>query len=164
LEVAVDIASISGLFVGIAGVWYSVKAWRRATAAEQAANEAREAVRRGNAADDLELLATLANELLECVEYEQLQAAAARGRDLISGISKARMRWRACFPSADVEKSLKEVGKGVEEISNLLSIRKGDITPTERENVLNFCHKALRILKGEAGRMANYIEGSASGR
>jgi hypothetical protein len=164
LEVAVDIAGIAGLFVSTAGLWFSVKAWRRATAAEQAAKDAREAVRRGSAAEDLGLLASLARELLACVQDEQVQAAVLRGRDLVSGINEARVRWRAFFPSPEVDISLEEIGRDVEKISKALTIRKGEITPAERDRLLNFCHKALRILSGEAGRMASHIESSGSGR
>lgn len=164
LEVAVDIASIFGLFVTIAGLWYSVKAWRGAIAAEEAAKGAREAVRRGNAAEELRLLASLSSELLASVQNEQVEAAILRGRDLVFGINQARMRWRTCFASVEAEQSLEEIGNEVEKISKALSIRKGDITPAEREKLLNFCHKALRILSGEAGRMAGQVEGGPSGR
>jgi hypothetical protein len=163
LEVAVDIAGIAGLFVSTAGLWFSVKAWRRAAAAEKAAKDAREAVRRGNAAEDLGLLAILARELLACVQNEQVEAAALRGRDLVSGINQARMRWRTYFPAPEVEHRLEEIGKDVERISNTL-IRRGEVTPTERDRLLKFCHKTLRILSGEAGRMASHVESSASGR
>ena len=163
-EVAVDIASIAGLFVTMAGLWYSVKAWRGAIAAEKAAKEAREAVRRGNAADELQLLAGLAKELLACVQNEQPQAAAVRGRDLVAGINQARLRWRAYFPSPEVEQRLEQIGTEVEKISKALSIRKGQITAAERERLLKFCHNALRILSGEAGRMASHIESGPSGR
>jgi hypothetical protein len=163
LEVAVDIAGIAGLFVSTAGLWFSVKAWRRASAAEQAAKDAREAVRRGNAAEELKLLASLAGELLACVQNEQVEAAALRGRDLVSGISQVRMRWRTYFPEPEVEQRLGEIGRGVEKISSTL-VRKGEITPAERDKLLKFCNKALRILGEEAGRMASHVESSASGR
>jgi hypothetical protein len=163
LEVAVDIAGIAGLFVSTAGLWFSVKAWRRAAAAEQAAKDAREAVRRGNAAEELKLLASLASEHLACVQNEQVQAAALRGRDLVSGINQARMRWRTYFPTPEVEQRLEEIGKDVERISNTL-IRRGEVTPTERDRLLKFCHKTFGILGGEAGRMASHMESSASGR
>ena len=114
LEIAVDIASITRLFVSTAGPWYSVKAWRRTTAAEQVATEAREAVRRGNAAYELRPLASLASELLACVQNGQGEAAAVRGRDLLSGINQARMRWRTYFPSPEVEQRLDETGRDVE--------------------------------------------------
>ena len=163
-QVAVDIASIAGLFITLAGLWYSVKAWRQAKAAEMAAHGAREAVRRGNAAEELRLLASLASELLASVQNEQVEAAALRGRDLVSGINQARMRWRDYFPSPEVEQSLEEIGKEVEKISKALTIRKGEVNPTERERLLSFCHKALRILSGEAGRMAGHVESGPSGR
>ena len=162
-ELTAGIAGIAGLVVSAAGLWFSVKAWRQATAAEQAAKEAREAVRRGNAAEDLGLLASLASELLACVQNEQTEAAALRGRDLVSGINQARKRWSAYFPSPEVERRLDKVGRTVEKISIALT-KKGDITPAERERLLNFCHEALRILRGEAGGMASQIEGGASRR
>jgi len=164
LEVAVDIAGIAGLFVSTAGLWFSVKAWRRAAAAEQAAKDAREAVRRGNAAEELKLLASLASELLACVQNQQVEAAALRGRDLVSGIHQARVRWSSYFPSPEVESRLEEIGRDVEKVSSTLTIRKGEITPTDRDRLLKFCHKTLRILSEEAGRMASHMESSASGR
>jgi len=164
LVVAVDIPGIAGLFISIAGLWYSVKAWRGAIAAERAAEGAREAVRRGNAAEELKLLASLASELLASVQNEQVESAAMRGRDLVSGISQARLRWRSYFPSPEVEQRLEQIGNEVEKISNALSIRKGQITSSERERLLKFCHNALRILSGEAGRMASHIDGGPSRR
>jgi hypothetical protein len=163
-EVVADIASITGLFVSIAGLWYSVKAWRQAGAAKHAALEAREAVRRGDAAEEIHVLATLASELLASVQNEQIEAAALRSRDLVAGIHQARMRWRTSFPSPDVEPTLAGLGKDVEKISKALTKRKGEITQTERERLLSFCHKTLRILSGEAGRMAAHVDASASGR
>jgi hypothetical protein len=163
-EVAVDIASVAGLFVAIAGLWYSVKAWRGASAAEKAAEGAREAVRRGNAADELYFLAILARELLASVQNEQLAEAALRCRDLVSGVNQARTRWRSCFPSPEVDQSLEEIGREVEKISKALTLRKGEITPPERERLLNFCHNTLRILSGEAGRMAEHVERGPAGR
>jgi len=164
LEIAVDIAGIAGLFISIAGLLFSVKAWRGAIAAEKAAKEAREAVRQGNAADELQLLAGLAKEVLACVQNEQAQAAAVRGRDLVAGINQARLRWRAYFPSPEVEQRLEAIGRDVEKISKALSIRKEELTAPERERLLKFCHSALRILSGEAGRMASYIESGPLGR
>ena len=164
LEVAVDIAGIAGLFVSTAGLLFSVKAWRRAAAAEQAAKDAREAVRRGTAAEDLALLPSLARELLTCVQNQQLEAAALRRLDLLSGIQQASTRWGTYFPSPDVHNRLEDIGREVERISKVLTKREGGITSAERERLLNFCHEALRILSGEAGRMAGYIESSASGR
>jgi hypothetical protein len=158
LEVAVDIAGIAGLFVSTAGLWFSFKAWRRAMAAEQAAKDAREAVRRGNAAEELEALAALAKELLACVQGEQIEAAVLRGRDLVAGINQARVRW-----NIPVESGLEEIERDVESISTALTIRKGQMMPIERENLLNFCHKALRMLSREAGRMASLVD-SFSGR
>jgi hypothetical protein len=164
LEVAIDFAAIAGFFITIAGLWYSVKAWHGAIAAEKAANEARDAVLRNTAADELQHLAGLAKELLACVQDEQFQSAALRGRDLVAGIHHASLRWRAQFPSGEVEQRLEKIGTEVEKISKALSSRKGQITAAERERVLSFCHNALRILSGEAGRMASHVEVRSSGR
>lgn len=163
-DFAVGIASILGLLVGIFSLVFSIKAWKKATGAEKAAKEAHEAVRRGNAADELQLLAGLAKELLACVQNEQALAAAVRGRDLVAGINQARLRWRAYFPSPEVEQRLEGIGTEGEKISKALSIRKGEITAPERERLLKFCHNALSILSGEAGRMAGHVDTTFSGR
>jgi len=62
------IASIVGLLASGLGLAFSIKAWQKATDAERAADNATQAVRRGNAAEDLQGLADKAKEMLTCVD------------------------------------------------------------------------------------------------
>ncbi len=70
-DFVVGIATLSGLLVGILGLVFSIKSWKKAAAAEQAAKEAREAVRQGNAAEEIGTLADKAKELLTYVRKRQ---------------------------------------------------------------------------------------------
>ncbi len=147
------IASIGGLVAGIVGVVFSIKSWKKATAAEQAAIQAREAVRHGNAAEEIGALADKAKELLAYVQQNQFQAACPCGRDLVAGINKARQRWQAYFASPESILRLEKTAREVEKISIALSTRPGNIPPDEQGQLLNFCHRALRILSDEAGAL-----------
>ncbi len=158
LNTAAGIASILGLIVGGFGLTYSVMAWKRATAAERAAREASKSVRRGNAAEDLEALADRAREMLTCVDNNQMDAASLCGKDLVSGINLAKQRWREHFVTTSTDR-LDKVSRDVEKVSIALSARGGDIPLDERENLLSFCHKILRILSEEAGKMLHDAEG-----
>ena len=89
-DFVVGIASILGLLVGIFGLLFSIKAWKNATAAELAAKEAREAVRQGNAAEEIGAPADKAKEMPAYVQQNQLQAACPCGRDLVAGINRAK--------------------------------------------------------------------------
>jgi len=160
----VGIVSILGLLVGIFGLVFSIKAWKKATEAEKAAKEAREAVRQGNAAEEIGALADKAKELLTYVQQNQFQAACPCGRDLVAGINRAKQRWQAYFATAETIQRLEKTAKEVEKVSIVLSTRPEDISPDEMDRLLNFCHRVLRILSGEAGRMASHVESGPSGR
>jgi hypothetical protein len=65
---AAAIASIGGGILSIFGLIYSYRAAKRAQAATDAAREAREAVRRSNAGEELRALSEMAKELLRSVQ------------------------------------------------------------------------------------------------
>ncbi len=96
---------IAGL-ASIAGLGISIWTLAMATGARRAANEAREAVRKGNAAEELANLSRIADEFLSHVEADQIAAAMVRARDLLSATSLASRRWGR-FLSADSEEPIR---------------------------------------------------------
>ena len=94
------IASVIGLGVSI---WTLIVA----TGAKKAAGQAREAVRKGDAAEDLKNLSTIAKEFLSHIEADQSQTAVLRARDLMSATSLASRRWGR-FLSVEARNNLEE--------------------------------------------------------
>jgi len=140
------------------GLFFSLFAWLRAKAAAQAAREAREAVRRGNAGEDLRDLTEKAKELLGSAQNEQFEAALVRSRDLLAGIGEARQRWEAFLggeSSQQIQKAASEIGR----ISRALSLGRQAIPPEAREKLLKSCHEAVRLLAEESGKMLKRLEG-----
>ena len=151
LDAAAGLASIAGLL-------FSFLAWRKAASAETAARQAREAVRRSNAGEDLRMLGDRAQELLTCAQNGQIEAALLRSRDLLAGIAQARHRWRAFFiedSPQQIDKAAKEVGR----ISRALSAGGDAITPAAREKLLKSCHGVTELLAEELGKALRRAEG-----
>jgi hypothetical protein len=142
----------------LAGLWFSVFAWRRAKSAEEAANRAREAVRRSNAGEDLQGLSGKAQELLACTQNDQLEAALLRSRDLLTGIGTARHRWEA-FLETEGTARIDSVAKEVARISRALSKGRAAITPEIREKLLKSSHEVPEVLPAELGRALRRAEG-----
>jgi hypothetical protein len=154
LDTAAAVASILGLL-------FSFLAWRKAASAETAAREAREAIRRSNAGEDLRALGEKAQELLSCAQNEQIEAALLRSRDLLAGIAQARHRWQAFF----MEDSLKQIAKAAKEIgrvSRAFSAGPEAITPQVREKLLKSCHEVTELLAEELGKALRRADGVVS--
>ena len=150
LGVVASIASILGL-------WFSIYAWRRARGAEKAAREARDSIRESNAAEDLEFLSAVAKDFLACVQNGQIEAACSKCRDLLAGVSKARLRWQPILPSESADRMGKTV-KRVRDISSNLSEPGRQLSPEERRKLLDFAHNVVIDLAEEAGRMLSELE------
>ncbi len=140
---AASLASIVGRIVGIVRFGFTWAAWTRAKAAEEAAREAREAVRNGTAPEGLQALRDKANEFFECVQQDQIDAACLRARDLAAGISHAKERWQSYFTSPKSANALEEAGSKVEEVSRTLTTRRTNLTSREKDKVWRFCNQAL---------------------
>jgi len=153
--------SLAASFASIAGFVFSLLAWLRARGAEQLAREAREAVRRGNAAEDLQSLAAMAKDFLACVENDQIEAACLRARDLVFGINQAKERWRGILLDETGER-LFTTSKQVSSVSRNLSMRHAKITPDERDRLLRFCHEVITTLSAETGKIQSLIERALS--
>lgn len=143
-EIVAGVASITGLAV-------TILAWRRAKGAEKAAQEAREAIRRANAADDMRRLLETAKELLACVQRDQLDAACLCCRDLVAGVSETVQRWT--LPE-DTQRRLNSTARRVRSVSEALMGRGEKIDADERARLIGFAHQVVADLGQEAGKAA----------
>jgi len=80
-----NLASIVGLIATIFALLY-------ARTAAQAARDARRGVRRANATEVLGKIGDTANLLQACVETDQQHEAVVRARDLVSDVSRYKLR------------------------------------------------------------------------
>lgn len=154
-----EVLNIAGGLASLAGFVFSGLAWRRATGAENAARQARDAVRRSNAGEDLQALSEKAEDLLCCTQNDQFEAVLLRSRDLLIGIPQARHRWQAFLTDdslKQIEKAIKEIGR----VSGALSAGRAAITPEVREKLLKSCHEVAKVLAEELGKTRRRAEGA----
>jgi hypothetical protein len=89
-----DLFEWSNAGVGVAGLAFTLWAVAQATRAKQAAQDARRAVYRRNASDDVKRLERLATNLLTAIETEQYGLASHQARDFISDCLDVREQHR----------------------------------------------------------------------
>lgn len=150
LNVIASLASIVGLFVSI---WTLVVA----RDARAAANEAREAVRQGNAAEEFSALSTTAGEFLAHVEKDQVAEACIRARDLMSAMSISSRRWRR-FLSGESRKRFDEAYEQISIISRSLSANGAPASPEQKTRLLEISYGVVKTLGTEAGAFFSRVE------
>jgi hypothetical protein len=146
------IASIVGLAISI---WTLIVA----TGARKAAKEAREAVRKGNAAEEFKYLSRIADEFLGHVEADQVPAAMMRARDLMSAISLAGHRYGR-FLSVQGRNNFEEAYGQISVISRSLSTNGAPSTPQQKDKLLKICHGVVRAMSNETGALFSDLEES----
>ncbi len=149
-DFAGSLASIGGLFV-------SALALRAATKAAAAARQARAEVRRANAVELLNQMREVANQVRASVENSQVQEAVVRSRDLISELSRARLRWER-FMLDDTKRRIDETRAQIHVISRSLSVNGVPATQREKARLLNYCNQVGIVLSEESGRIIAAIE------
>ena|SRR5258708_6760778 len=143
------------------GLLFSYLAWQKAKLAVEAAREARKAVRKGNAREDLSDLSEKAKFLLQFTQQDQRGEALVTSASLLSSMRHASVRW-AKFLGAEGPTRLKSGAKKVEKISVALSLGGAALTVDEREMVLEYCHDVVAMLGEESGKLMELIEGEDS--
>lgn len=140
----------------IAGLWFSIWAWQRAKGAEEAARQARDAVHRGSAAEEVQRIAIKSKEMLVCVQAAQYTEARSKSADLLVEVSQAMTRWKDFLTEVGADKLERARGK-VGTISRALSEIRGDPEPDAREKLLNACQDVAIRLAESTGSIMNNI-------
>ena len=159
LDTAASIASIFGAGLSVFGLLYSYRAAQRAQAATEAAREAKEAVRRSNAGEELKALSEMAKELLRSMQGGQFEAAKLRSTDLLASIAIARHRWKI-FLLDDSPKQMDELTRTLGRISRAISAPNIADSPGATEKVIKSCHEVVVLLADESGKLLKQMEGS----
>jgi len=149
-DLITGIASIVGLAIS---VWTLIVA----TGAKRAAGQAREAVRKGNAAEEFKNLSRVADEFLSHIEADQVPAAVLRARDLMSAISLASRRWGR-FLSVEGRNNFEEAYGQISVISRSLSTNGAPASPQQKDKMLKICHGVVRAMSKETGTLFSELE------
>jgi hypothetical protein len=147
---------ISGI-ASLLGLVFSVAAWRGALRAVSAAQEARRAVRKGNAAEVLKDLNRDASELLTFIQTGQYQAAGLRARDLFVQIRSARGRGER-FLTQEGLNNLDDAQARVKKISNSLVPSEADVSEAAKKKLTEYSHFVVGILSDESSKIVAIIE------
>jgi hypothetical protein len=124
-----DMFDWSNAGVGVAGLALTIAAIFQATGAKKAARQAREAVYRRNALDDVKRLERLASSLLTAIETEQYGLASHQSRDFISECRQVREHHRARLG--------KDGGKLDQAFILIRTIARGLLTGVARGNLID---------------------------
>jgi hypothetical protein len=143
----------------LVGLCVSVWTLLVAKGARKAAKEAREAVRKGNAAEEFKTLSRIADEFLSHIDADQNEAAVLRARDLMSASSLASRRWGR-FLSTEDRNNLEEAHGQISVIARSLSTTVGPLTPQQKDKLLKICHTVVRSVSNNAGTLFSKSEGS----
>jgi hypothetical protein len=130
-----------------------------ATGARKAAMDAREAVRKGNAAEEFKNLSGIADEFLSHIEADQVPAALVRARDLMSAMSLASRRWGR-FLTVQGRNNFEEAYAQISVISRSLSSNGAPSTPQQKDKLLKICHGVVKVMSTEAGTLFSSLEES----
>lgn len=146
-----NLASIAGLIVTAFAVYY-------AKTARQAAQDATKAVRKANASEVLDRIGRTANLLQGCVENDQKEEAVLRARDLISDLSRYKLRYDRFLDSSSKAR-FDEAREQISVISRSLATKGLPNTSNEKNRLLRICHQdVVTVLNEESARIIAAIE------
>lgn len=152
-SIVVDAASVASVL----GLFASLASWWNADQAKRAANDARRSVRLGNTAEALLDLSTRSTELLSFVEVDDPSSARLRSRDLLSAVSRARLRYER-FISQQSKTALADASSQIQVIARELATTGMPTTAEGKNRLLRFCHSVHESLNRETGRIMSQIE------
>lgn len=156
--VLMDWFTSTGNFASIAGLVVTAFALYYARSAREAAREARRAVRKANASETLDRIGDTANLLQACVENDLQHEAVVRARDLVSDVSRYKLRYDR-FLDADSKTRLDEARGQISVISRSLATRGVPTTAAEKNRLLRICHEeVVTVLNEESARIVAAIE------
>lgn len=151
-----DWSSVAGIVIGVAGLVYSIRAFRAAKKAKQSADDARRDVRTLVAADRFHHLSSMASELFSHVELDNLAVAVFLAKDLRFEINIAIARWEFLDPETKVK--FREASQLAKQIGEFVR-SKGQLELKDKAKVLKKCDLILSVLSGESGKIQSSLEG-----
>lgn len=124
----------------------------------QAARDATKAVRKANASEVLDRIGHTSNLLQGCVENDQREEAIVRARDLISDVSRYKLRYDR-FLDTGSQARLNEARAQIGIISRLLATKGIPTTSAGKNRLLRTCHEnVVTVLNEESAKIIAAIE------
>jgi hypothetical protein len=146
-----NLASIAGLILSAFILWY-------AKSATKAARAATKGVRKANAGEALTRIGEVAGLLQACVENDQKQEAIVRARDLVSEVSKYKLRYGR-FLDPHSKARFDEARDQISVILRSLITKGIPDTPPEKNKLLRICHNdVVIVLSEESAKIVAAIE------
>lgn len=153
-----DWMGVVGDVAGVAGLVLTAFALHYAKSARQAAREARASVRKANASETMLKIGETATSFQACVENDQLHEAVVRARDLMSELSRYKLRY-GTFLDVQGKERMDAAREQVSVISRSLSSRGRPATPEQKNRLLRICHDEIAsVLNEESARILAVIE------
>lgn len=140
----------------IAGLGYAWWASRQATGAKRAAEEAREAVYRRNAADAMVEIVRVAEQLSTSILYERRIEATMQLRELLFRIPKEREEF-AVLLASDADK-LRDVESSCKLWADFLGRGEFPLNASEKRHLFNETLSAVQELSAIQGRLRSAID------
>jgi len=151
MGLAGDVAGIGGLILTVFALYY-------AKSARNAAREARAAVRKANASEIMSKIGDTATTLQACVENDQVEEAVVRARDLLSELSRYKLRYDR-FLDVQSKERMDATREQVSVISRSLSTRGRPATPEQKNRLLRICHdEVASVLNEESAKILAVVE------
>jgi len=151
-----DWSSLAGIAIGIAGLIFSILAFRAAKKAKQSADDARRDVRTLVAADRFHNLSSKAKELSSHVELDNFAVAVFLAKDLGFEINIAIARWE--FLAPETKARFREASRLAMQISEFVRF-KNQLDLKDKVKVLRKCDLILSVLSGESSKIQASLEG-----
>ena len=160
--------TLLGALLSAGGLIFGVKAWLAADRADksakraeeragEAAKEARAALRKGDAAEDIRAMSDMAIALIGYVEDDKTEAAQIKGRDLAIRTTHVVNR-RDRFFSEEAKAKLVALNAQVMAVSRTLAAGGVPGDTGRKEELLDSCYEIMNTLSGESGRIMGDIE------
>jgi hypothetical protein len=142
--------------VGVAGLALTVGAIWQATGAKKAANDARRAVYRRNAADAMVEIVRIAEQLNTSVLYERRVEASIQLRELVFRIPKDREEF-ASFPASDADK-LRNVESSCKRWADFFVQGEFPLNSADKRYLFNETLNTVQELSAIQGRLRRMLE------
>ena len=162
-----SVVSLLGALLSGIGLYFGIRAWLAADRADksaqraeakagEAAREARAALRKGDAAEDVRVMGEMAIALISFVEDAKAEGAKLKARDLAIKTAHVINR-RSRFFSEEAKGRFEKLNTDVLAIARTLAVG----VPADenaREDLLNTCYDVMAGITGESGRILADIE------
>jgi hypothetical protein len=146
---------IAGL-ASIAGLYFSIRAFREAKSASQAARQARDAILSRTVAEEIELACMKGDQLLDLLEHERFLEANIRAHDLTSALSEIPHRRSSLLEAAWSDELLTQ--RTQFQIIEQVTSGAKSMAPRDKARLIRVCSSSLMTLREILGKIKHKLD------